>query len=100
LQNMDELTSIALARGLTKVVRLWASRRRPEELLLLFHGQVDLERFASEVPAATYRLQWLSRSSSSSDKPVTADTVIGNVIEVQSLDGILEQRLPGTKRSS
>jgi hypothetical protein len=28
LQNMDELTSIALARGLTKVVRLWASRGR------------------------------------------------------------------------
>ncbi|MBP2315329.1 ATP-binding protein [Azospirillum soli] len=57
LQNMDELTATTLARGLAKVVELldeaWT-------LMLLFHGEDDLERFRQEVPAAVYSLPWLT----------------------------------------
>jgi hypothetical protein len=94
LQNMDELTSTALARGLARVVRLWISRGRTEELLLLFHGQEDLERFSAEIAAATYRLPWLSPSPLSTEKPLTAENTAGDVIEVQSLKGMLEMRPP------
>jgi hypothetical protein len=91
LQNMDELTSTALARGLAKVVRLWASLGRTEELLLLFHGEDDLARFSKEIGAASYRLPWLSPSALSPTKPVVAEPEVGN-IAVQSITHLLEER--------
>ena len=91
LQNMDELTSIALARGLTKVVRLWASLGRTEELLLLFHGSEDLARFGKEIAAASYRLPWLSPSAFSPTAPVVAETEVGK-LEVQPINHLLESR--------
>jgi energy-coupling factor transporter ATP-binding protein EcfA2 len=57
LQNMDELTVTALARGLAKLSRLWPE---PWQLLLFFHGQEDRDRFHQEVPLAVYELPWLS----------------------------------------
>jgi hypothetical protein len=57
LQNMDEMTVTTLARGMAKLVRLLP---KGWELLLLFHGEDDLERFRREVPAAVYSLGWLS----------------------------------------
>ena len=92
LQNMDELTSTALARGLAKVVRLWESLGRTEELLLLFHGQDDLARFSKEIGAASYRLPWLSPTRAlSPTKPVVAEPEVGN-IAVQSITHLLEER--------
>lgn len=61
LQNMDELTVSCVAKGLAKLDRLW--RKNPTfawQLMILFHGEEDLERFRQEVPAALYRLPWLS----------------------------------------
>ncbi len=63
LQNMDELTSTALARGLSRLVRMWHATNRPEELVFLFHGYEDLRRFQEELPSTTYRLPWLSPST-------------------------------------
>ena len=88
LQNMDELTSTALARGFAKIVRLWTHLGRGEELLLLFHGYEDLNRFRSEVAAATYRLPWLSPSPAPTAISVKADGLAGDVLAVQKVDGI------------
>jgi AAA domain len=56
LQNMDELTSATVARGLSKIAALvpdgW-------QLVLMFHGVEDLETFRREVPASVYKLPWL-----------------------------------------
>jgi energy-coupling factor transporter ATP-binding protein EcfA2 len=92
LQNMDELTSTALARGLTKIVRLWDSLGRTEELLVLFHGQDDLERFRSEIAAATYQLPWLSPTPTEDTEAVAAQNVPRSVMEVQSIKDLLAIR--------
>nr|WP_295829532.1 AAA family ATPase [uncultured Azospirillum sp.] len=57
LQNMDELTATTMARGLAKVTELLGEAWM---LMLLFHGEDDLERFRHEVPAAVYFLPWLT----------------------------------------
>jgi hypothetical protein len=56
LQNMDELTSATVARGVSKVASLL-----PEgwQLLLMFHSDEDLETFRREVPGSVYHLPWL-----------------------------------------
>lgn len=55
LQNMDELTVTTVARGLARLVGLL-----PEgwEILGLFHGEDDLERFRRELPASVYLMKW------------------------------------------
>jgi hypothetical protein len=95
LQNMDELTSVALARGLAKIVRLWADLGRQEELLLLFNGYNDLDRFSSEVAAAMYRLPWLSATASPAPVEVRADRIAGDVRAVQTFHELspVESRL-------
>ena len=91
LQNMDELTSTALARGLAKILRLWADLGRAEEVLLLFHGYNDLDRFRSEIAAATYRLPWLSPSTTPTSIEVKADAPGGDVLAIQSIQGVYPQ---------
>ena len=56
LQNMDELTVTALARGLAKVMRIFPAEW---QILALFHGQEDLARIRDEVPCAVYFFPWL-----------------------------------------
>jgi hypothetical protein len=94
LQNMDELTSTAVARGLAKLMRLWADLGRHEELLLLFHSSSDLERFSAELPAATYRLPWLSPSRTATEEPIKVEgtTVSGAARAVQSIKEMLQAR--------
>ena len=90
-QNMDELTSTALARGVAKLVRLWADLGRREELLFLFHGYEDLGRFQRELPAAIYRLPWLSPSSRPVKIPLISDERASRVeLQAQRLDGLFE----------
>jgi hypothetical protein len=89
LQNMDELTTTALARGLAKVVRLWEHLADfPESLLILFHGQDDLARFDAEIAAAVYRLPWLSASSLNSEREITAEGTSFNATHVQGIEGL------------
>jgi energy-coupling factor transporter ATP-binding protein EcfA2 len=93
LQNMDELTTTALARGIAKLVRLWEDLGdRPESLVVLFHGQDDLERFHAEIAAAVYHLPWLSPSSLNTEKEIVAEGALADTSAVQSLEGLtLEQ---------
>lgn len=63
LQNMDELTITTVARGLNRLLRLWArldGQAHPWRLVLLLHGEQSVERFRDEAPCATYLLPWLS----------------------------------------
>ena len=60
LQNMDELTVTALARGLAKVMRIFPAEW---QVLALFHGQEDLDRIRDEVPCAVYLFPWLKPAS-------------------------------------
>jgi energy-coupling factor transporter ATP-binding protein EcfA2 len=91
LQNMDELTSTALARGVAKLVRLSADLGWREELLFLFHGYEDLERFQRELPAAIYRLPWLLPSSRPVEIPtIRAEPVSRIELGAQRLDDLFE----------
>jgi hypothetical protein len=69
LQNMDELTSATVARGVSKVASLV-----PEgwQLMLMFHGEEDLETFRREVPGSVYYLPWLG--------PIGAANTDGNCV--------------------
>jgi hypothetical protein len=92
LQNMDELTSTALARGLAKLVRLWTTLERSEELLLLFHGYDDLDRFRAEVDAAVYKLPWLAPSAEPNPVDVVAEGTSGVTRPIQTLEGLVVAR--------
>lgn len=59
LQNMDELTVTTLARGLARVLMTHKSDCR---LLMMFHGEDQLDRFSQEIPALIHRIPWLSPS--------------------------------------
>jgi hypothetical protein len=65
LQNMDELTVTTVARGLAKVVNVFPA---DWQLVFLFHGEDDLERFRQEIPAAVYLLPWLAPAATASDE--------------------------------
>jgi len=92
LQNMDELTVTTLARGLAKLVL-----RLPQiQLLFLFHGEDDLERFRQEVPAAVYLLPWLAPSGvgEKGPTPIKAEPLKNTFdSELQDLGRIIKRRL-------
>jgi hypothetical protein len=93
LQNMDELTVTTLARGLAKVLPLFPPKW---QLVFLFHGEDDLERFRQEVPAAVYLLPWLAPSAAlGDDPPVSAEPLKSTFgSELQSLSPIVKARNP------
>ncbi len=65
LQNMDELTVTTVARGLGRLLRLWdrmAERLDGWRLIVLLHGEDNVERLRDEVPCITHFLPWLSPS--------------------------------------
>lgn len=93
LQNMDEITVTTLARGFNKLIKLF-----PEnwQIIMLFHGQDDLERIYREIPAAVYSLPWLSPLSEAKLKPIEIepDILKGHApTEVQDLNEIVEIKI-------
>ena len=71
LQNMDEMTVSAVARGLAKLMRIYPPGWR---IAALFHGEDHLNRMIAEVPSGVYRLPWLSPSPNAVEqKPVSSD---------------------------
>ena len=59
LQNLDEMSVSALARGLHRLVRI-AGYAEGWNLLILAHSQRSCERIAREVPCHQYRMPWLT----------------------------------------
>jgi hypothetical protein len=70
LQNMDELTAATVARGVAKIAALM-----PEgwQLIIMFHGDEDLEVFTREVRASVYRLPWLGPVGVATTSDVSLD---------------------------
>jgi hypothetical protein len=56
----------------------------------LFHGYDDLERFQSELSAATYRLPWLSPSHSATTITIEAERTGRVGAGIQSLERMVE----------
>jgi hypothetical protein len=56
LQNMDELTAATVARGVAKIAALLPERW---QLMMMFHGEEDVETFRREVRGSVYSLPWL-----------------------------------------
>ena len=63
-QNMDELTVTKIARGLKRLMSIWGfdTRLKDWEILILLHGEENLERLRSECTSAVYFLHWLTPS--------------------------------------
>ena len=76
LQNMDEITVTTIARGFNKLVKLFP---RNWQIMMMFHGQEDLERFCREIPAPVYLLPWLSPSSEAEEKKIEPENLTGQV---------------------
>lgn len=91
LQNMDELTVTTLARGLSKVLKLWPSEWR---MIVLMHAEGDLERMRRELPSAVYYLPWLSPAEYEREALTTAHDKLKdtNALKVQELKSIAEPR--------
>lgn len=75
LQNMDELTVTALARGMSRLMRYYPGGW---QLLMLFHGQDDFERVRQELPAVSYRLPWLSPAAEGAELAIETDKRLSN----------------------
>jgi hypothetical protein len=86
---MDELTSATVAGGVAKVSALL-----PEgwQMILMFHGEEDLETFRREIPASVYHLPWLGPTTAAqanihavriepSRTPSTAPLTLADVVE-------------------
>lgn len=75
LQNMDELTVTTLARGMARLAPVLL--QHGWQLLMLFHGEDDLDRFRHQLPdAAVYRLPWLrplGTGEEPDEKPIEAE---------------------------
>lgn len=91
LQNMDELTTTTMARGLAKIARLWR-RHLPDswQLLMLFHGEDDMERFRREISCAAYLLPgyFLEKDGHVMTRKDARKSRRGD--RIQELDGVME----------
>jgi energy-coupling factor transporter ATP-binding protein EcfA2 len=91
LQNMDEITVTTIARGFNKLLKLFPGNW---QIMMLFHGREDLERFCREIPAAVYFLPWLSPSTEAEEKKIEPETLPGQVFDGgQYLSEIVEIRV-------
>lgn len=90
LQNMDEITVTTIARGFNKLAKIFPGNW---QIMMLFHGREDLERFCREIPAPVYFLPWLSPSSEAEEKEIEPETLTGQVFAGnQHLSEIVEIR--------
>ena len=80
LQNMDELTVTTIARGIRRLMQLWEEPQSDSkskkgvladwQVVILLHGEEDLERMRRENPAFTYYLPWQSPSTGPSEEKI------------------------------
>lgn len=69
LKNMDELTVTVAARGLAKLARVW---KEPDisfdrKLIVFLHGTGELDTLRDALPAAVYRIPWLSPAATEAE---------------------------------
>jgi hypothetical protein len=108
-QNMDELTIFTVARGLGRLLEAWreadraatangtpAVAQNPWQVLIVMHGEENVDRLRQEIACAVYHLPWLSpeqRSQRATSVEITSDASwLG--AKKQPLPGVF-QLLPG-----
>jgi hypothetical protein len=67
MQNMDELTVIAVARALSRLTRIYPAGW---QILALFHREDAIARVLDETQAIVYELPWMQPTTSSTDEPI------------------------------
>lgn len=67
MQNMDELTVSAIARGLAKLMPIFPAGW---QIVALFHAEDDVRRVRDEVPCAVYRLPWLAPAATAAERVI------------------------------
>ncbi len=75
-ENMDELTVTTVARGLGRLLRLRRSLgddERQWRLVLLLHGEQNVERVRQEIPCSVAFLPWLSPGAVTGGNPATME---------------------------
>lgn len=92
-QNMDEMTVCTLARGLRRILRLWADHPTLEKwrILILLHSETDAARLEQEIACASYRLPWLASMEERVEfDPIEDESKFKGSVRVQSIDGLIE----------
>ena len=69
MQNMDELTVIAVARALCRLTRIYPAGW---QILAFFHREDAIARVLDETQAIVYELPWMQPTTSSSDEEISA----------------------------
>ena len=87
LQNMDEMTVSAIARGFGKLLRIVPAGW---QIVALFHGEDDLRRVSAEAACAVYRLPWLVPMPTEKEHRVGHDDLDSTWgLETQTLEQIV-----------
>lgn len=93
LQNMDELTVVAVARGVGRLLRLWNAidgATNTWRVVLLLHSEEHLERIRQEVSCAVYLLPWLSPEQAGEAAPCSIAPIASHLdSKLQSLEGMV-----------
>ena len=81
LQNMDEMTVSAVARAFARLSLLWEDLHKsdPWHLVLLLHGEENVERLQAEMPWILYSLPWLMPLGADLGKEESQETPIEGV---------------------
>ncbi|RYD27536.1 MAG: hypothetical protein EOP86_24385 [Verrucomicrobiaceae bacterium] len=76
-QNMDELSVTTVSRGLARLMRVWGGLNAGHgwRIILMLHGEENVERVRAEAPCAAYFLPWLTPGLPREDKAkITIDS--------------------------
>ncbi|MCP4043213.1 MAG: hypothetical protein GY731_14860 [Gammaproteobacteria bacterium] len=65
------MTVSAVARGISRLIRLW-SEQDPWRLLILLHRESDVWLSRMELPCAVYKLPWLAPDQHDNEEPIKA----------------------------
>ena len=86
MQNMDELTVSAIARGIGKLIRIFPPGW---QIVALFHAEDDVRRVRDEVPCAVYRLPWLAAAPADPEREIAFEKNESTwMFELQTLQGL------------
>jgi energy-coupling factor transporter ATP-binding protein EcfA2 len=104
LQNMDELTVVTVARGLSRVLRLWNVQEGSGDplwqVLILLHGEENVERIRHEVPCVVHWLPWLTPQEATNHPPITTSCSMATTFQdVTDVFRNVGSPVPSKKRS-
>lgn len=81
LQNMDELTTTVVARAVARILEVWHHMKIDQlgwRIIMLLHGEENVDRFRAEARCVIYYLPWLTpvfenRQTTIDDPPIQSE---------------------------